>query len=318
MQLVIISGRSGSGKSIALQALEDLGYYAIDNLPANLLAPLIDELRSAPPTRPNVAVSIDARNLPEALERFPVLLDAVRERGIDTQVVYLTADAKILLERYSATRRRHPLTRGNDMTLAEAIDHEQEYLAPIRRMADLVIDTQGLSVHDLRARIGEQVARHTGGRLTLTFESFGFKRGVPLDADMVFDARCLPNPFWDPGLRAFDGRDPQIVEFLESYSDVHAMAGDIHAWLDRWLPAYLASHRSYLTVAIGCTGGQHRSVYLIERLARHFHHESADIRLRHRELGIQTALSPASRPRETALQDAPLQNAGSPKRDADT
>ncbi|GHB31221.1 RNase adapter RapZ [Salinicola rhizosphaerae] len=291
MQLVIISGRSGSGKSIALQALEDLGYYAIDNLPANLLAPLIDELRSEPPARANVAVSIDARNVPESLERFPVLLEAVRERGIDTQVVYLTADAKILLERYSATRRRHPLTRGNDMTLAEAIDHEQEFLAPIRRVADLVIDTRGLSVHDLRARISEQVARHTGGRLTLTFESFGFKRGVPLDADMVFDVRCLPNPFWDPELRGFDGRDSEIIEFLEAYPDVHAMAGDIHAWLTRWLPAYLASHRSYLTVAIGCTGGHHRSVYLIERLARHFHHEAVDIRLRHRELGVHTALS---------------------------
>ncbi|WP_353981795.1 RNase adapter RapZ [Salinicola endophyticus] len=291
MRLVIISGRSGSGKSIALQALEDLGYYAIDNLPANLLAPLIDELRAAPPSRPNVAVSIDARNLPEALERFPVLLEGVRERGIDTQVVYLTADAKVLLERYSATRRRHPLTRGNDMTLAEAIDNEQTYLAPIRRVADLVIDTRGLSVHDLRARISEQVARHSGGRLTLTFESFGFKRGVPLDADMVFDVRCLPNPFWDPTLRAFDGRDDEIVTFLEQYPDVHAMAGDIHAWLIRWLPAYLASHRSYLTVAVGCTGGHHRSVYLIERLAHHFRHDDVDIRLRHRELGVHTALS---------------------------
>lgn len=313
MQLVIITGLSGSGKSIALQALEDLGYYAIDNLPANLLAPLVDELRGAPPSRSNVAVSIDARNLPESLERFPGLLDAVRERGIDTQVVYLTADAKILLERYSATRRRHPLTRGNDMTLAEAIDHEQEYLAPIRRMADLVIDTRGLSVHDLRGRISEQVAKHRGGRLTLTFESFGFKRGVPLDADMVFDARCLPNPFWDPGLRTYDGRDEPVVEFLESYPDVHAMADDIHAWLDRWLPAYLASHRSYLTLAIGCTGGQHRSVYLIERLAHHFRHEAVDIRLRHRELGIHTELSTAS-----ASLDAPSKEAGSPEHDANT
>ncbi|WP_251978947.1 RNase adapter RapZ [Salinicola avicenniae] len=302
MRLVIISGRSGSGKSIALQALEDLGYYAIDNLPANLLAPLIDELRSAPPARPTVAVSIDARNLRESLERFPVLLEAVRERDIEVQVVYLTADAKILLERYSATRRRHPLTRGNDMTLAEAIEHEQEYLAPIRRVADLVVDTRGLSVHDLRARIGDQVARHTGGRLTLTFESFGFKRGVPLDADMVFDVRCLPNPFWDPELRSYDGRDAKIIEFLEGYADVHAMAGDIHAWLNRWLPAYLAGHRSYLTVAIGCTGGHHRSVYLVERLAHHFHHEAVDLRLRHRELNVNTVLPPNTE--ETASRGA--------------
>ncbi|MHB0774380.1 RNase adapter RapZ [Halomonas sp. WWR20] len=290
MQLVIISGRSGSGKSVALQALEDLGYYAIDNLPANLLVSLINELQTAPATRNNIAVSIDARNLPESLERFPALLEGVRERGIDSQVVYLTADSKILLERYSATRRRHPLTRGSEMSLAEAIEHEQHYLTPIRLMADLVIDTSSLSVHDLRGRIAEQVARHTGRNLTLTFESFGYKKGVPLDADMVFDVRCLPNPYWDPRLRAFNGRDVEIIRFLEGYPDVLAMGDDIRDWLERWMPAYLASNRSYLTVAVGCTGGQHRSVYLVERLATHFAQQMSGVRLRHRELGVQSAL----------------------------
>ncbi|GGX81932.1 nucleotide-binding protein [Litchfieldella qijiaojingensis] len=293
MQLVIISGRSGSGKSIALQALEDLGFYAIDNLPAVLLDSLVDALQEGETQRSSVAVSIDARNLPGALRRFPSLLEAVDRRGVDSQVVYLTAEAKILLERYSATRRRHPLTRDSDMTLAEAIDSEEEALAEIRDLADLVIDTSRLSVHDLRARIAEQVAQHTGKQLTLTFESFGYKRGVPLDADTVFDARCLPNPYWDPRLRSFTGRDVEIVEFLERYPDVDDMAKDIATWLKRWLPAYQASHRSYVTVAIGCTGGQHRSVYLAERLASHFATDYPGVRLRHRELGIHTALLPS-------------------------
>ena len=289
MQLVIISGRSGSGKSIALQALEDLGFYAIDNLPAMLLDALIDELQQDEARRSNIAVSIDARNLPAALRRFPSLLEEIRMRSIDCHVVYLTAENKILLERYSATRRRHPLTRDSEMTLAEAIESEEHALARIRDLADLVIDTSQLSVHDLRGRIAKQVAHHSSDQLTLTFESFGFKRGVPLDADTVFDARCLPNPYWDPQLRQYDGRDGEIVEFLEGYSDVIAMADDIRDWLERWLPAYVASNRSYLTVAIGCTGGQHRSVYLCERLAYHFASKYR-VRLRHRELGVLTAV----------------------------
>ncbi|QJQ96444.1 MULTISPECIES: RNase adapter RapZ [Halomonadaceae] len=291
MQLVVISGRSGSGKSIALQALEDLGFYAIDNLPAMLLGALVDELQNGPSPHSSIAVSIDARNLPAALERFPSLLDDVRKRGVACQVVYITTDPKILLERYSATRRRHPLTRESEMTLAEAIDSEETALADIRDLADLIIDTSRLSVHELRARIADQVAQHVNQQLTLTFESFGFKRGVPLDADTVFDARCLPNPYWDPRLRPFNGRDTEIVEFLESFPDVSDMANDIHAWLERWLPSYQASHRSYVTVAIGCTGGQHRSVYLTERLAAQFASTYPNVRLRHRELGIHTAMT---------------------------
>ncbi|WP_253443846.1 RNase adapter RapZ [Halomonas sp. Y3] len=292
MQLVIISGRSGSGKSIALQALEDLGYYAIDNLPAMLLGSLVDELGSSESPRSSIAVSIDARNLPQALESFPAQLQALLARGIACQVIYLTADARILIERYSATRRRHPLTRESDMTLAEAIDSEELALAEIRDLADLVIDTSRLSVHELRRRIGDQVARHQPDQLTLTIESFGFKRGVPLDADLVFDARCLPNPYWDPQLRAATGRDAEVVEFLEAYPLVEAMHADIQAWVERWLPAYKASHRSYLTVAVGCTGGQHRSVYLAERLAAGLAATHPLVRLRHRELGIHDALPP--------------------------
>ncbi|MFC0268300.1 RNase adapter RapZ [Kushneria aurantia] len=297
MELVIISGRSGSGKSIALQALEDQGFYAIDNLPAMLLSPLIDELQAGSPHRSRVAVSIDARNLPDALERFPQHLDNITGRGIHCQVVYLTADSRVLLERYAATRRRHPLTRGTQMTLAEAIESEHQFLSPIRHTADLIIDTSQQSVHDLRRRISEQVARHEANELTLTLESFGFKRGVPPDADLVFDARCLPNPYWDPRLRASTGRDADVVAFLESHEEVKAMFDDIRGWLERWLPAYRDSHRSYLTVAVGCTGGQHRSVYLVERLGDHFAERFPTVRVRHRELTVQ---SPVEERRDAA------------------
>ncbi|SFT32322.1 RNase adapter RapZ [Halomonas saccharevitans] len=290
MQLVIISGRSGSGKSIALQALEDLGYYAIDNLPAMLLGPLVDELQQGRSVRSSIAVSIDARNLPDALARFPELLDDLRTRDLECQVVYLTTDARILLERYSQTRRRHPLTRGSDMTLAEAIDTEEQALSEIRDLADLVIDTSRLSVHELRGRITDQVAGHRAEQMTLTVESFGFKRGVPLDADIVFDARCLPNPYWDPALRDATGRDPSIIAFLDGYPVVAEMHDDILAWVERWLPRYRTSQRSYLTVAVGCTGGQHRSVYLAERLAARLAERHAGVRLRHRELGVQISL----------------------------
>ncbi|WP_404470937.1 RNase adapter RapZ [Vreelandella venusta] len=290
MQLVIISGRSGSGKSIALQALEDLGYYAIDNLPAMLLGSLVDELR-VQGGRTHLAVSIDARNLPTALEQLPSLLEELKQRHIRFQVIYLTTDARILLERYSATRRRHPLTRDSDMTLEEAINKEEETLLEIRDLADLMIDTSRLSVHDLRRRITDQVAHQHSDSLTLTFESFGYKRGVPLDADIVFDVRCLPNPYWDPTLRQYTGRDANIVAFLNSYPIVDAMSNDIYSWLEKWLPAYQNSQRSYMTVAIGCTGGQHRSVYMVEELAQRLVKTIGEVQLRHRELGLQYTLS---------------------------
>lgn len=286
MQLVIISGRSGSGKSIALQALEDLGYYAIDNLPAMLLDSLIDELRDQG-ERTHLAVSIDARNLPGALAKLPKLLEELRQRSIKCQIVYLTTDARILLERYSATRRRHPLTRNSSLTLEEAIDQEEQTLHEIRDLADLTIDTSRLSVHDLRRRITDQVAHQRRDQLTLTFESFGYKRGVPLDADIVFDVRCLPNPYWDPSLRSSTGRDADIIAFLGNYPLVDDMANDIQAWLERWLPAYQNSQRSYMTVAIGCTGGQHRSVYMVEQLAQRLARHTDEVQLRHRELGLQ-------------------------------
>lgn len=302
MQLVIISGRSGSGKSIALQALEDLGYYAIDNLPAMLLGSLVDELRDQG-DRTHLAVSIDARNLPSALERLPAQLDELRQRKINFQVIYLTTDARILLERYSATRRRHPLTRDSEMTLEEAINKEEETLHDIRDLADLLIDTSRLSVHDLRRRITDQVAHQRRDQLTLTLESFGYKRGVPMDADLVFDVRCLPNPYWDPTLRQYTGRDDKIIAFLNNYSIVAEMSSDIQAWLERWLPAYQNSQRSYMTIAIGCTGGQHRSVYMVEQLAKRLALQIGEVQLRHRELGLQYTVGQQP---QTLLTDLPL------------
>ncbi|MCP1313299.1 MULTISPECIES: RNase adapter RapZ [unclassified Halomonas] len=292
MQLVIISGRSGSGKSIALQALEDLGYYAIDNLPAMLLGSLVEELGQQG-ERTHLAVSIDARNLPAALERFPTLLRDIKVGNTHVQVIYLTTDARILLERYSATRRRHPLTRDTDMTLEEAIAKEEQTLFGIRELADLMIDTSRLTVHDLRRRITDEVAHQRQDQLTLTFESFGYKRGVPLDADIVFDIRCLPNPYWDPTLRPFTGRDAEIATFLEGYPVVEQMRQDIQAWLEKWLPVYQNSQRSYMTVAIGCTGGQHRSVYLVERLAQRLAASQRNVQVRHRELGLHYSAATA-------------------------
>lgn len=292
MKLIIISGRSGSGKSIALQALEDIGYYAIDNLPAMLLVALLDELKHQSPERRHVAVSIDARNLPTALAHLPELIDTLNQRDIDLQLVYLTAETQTLLERYSATRRRHPLTRDTNMTLSEAIENEEHFLGPIRDLADLLIDTTNLSVHELRRRITEQVAQHAAHQMTLSFESFGFKHGVPHDADMVFDVRCLPNPYWDASLRDYSGRDTPVIEFLEAHPQVKEMRDDIVNWLDKWLPAYMSSQRSYFTVAIGCTGGQHRSVYLAEQLAHHFATQFNSVRIRHRELRIHHAVVP--------------------------
>ncbi|XGA78909.1 RNase adapter RapZ [Halomonas sp. CH40] len=285
MQLVIISGRSGSGKSIALQALEDLGYYAIDNLPAMLLGSLVDELRDQG-EQSRLAVSIDARNLPGALEKLPRLLTELHQRDIHFQIVYLTTDARILLERYSATRRRHPLTRHSDLTLEEAISKEEDTLSEVRDLADLTIDTSRMTVHDLRSRITDQVALHKSDKLTITFESFGYKRGVPLDADLVFDVRCLPNPYWDPMLRESTGRDADVQAFLSEYPIVKAMGDDIHAWISRWLPAYQSSQRSYMTIAIGCTGGQHRSVYTVEQLAKRMAEDGIETHIRHRELGL--------------------------------
>ena len=284
MRLVIVSGRSGSGKSTALHVLEDLGYYCIDNLPGSLLTPLVEQMQSGLPTeRRSVAVSIDARNLPTALERFPTSLSELDKTGIPHTVVYLDADDQTLITRFSATRRRHPLS-DNNTSLEEAISREGTLLDPIATVSDLKIDTSNLTLHQLRDIIRTQVAEQTGAALALLFISFGFKHGVPADADLVFDVRCLPNPYWDPSLREFTGCDEPVQNFLSQQEHVTEMITDIQSYLEKWIPRFEANNRSYMTVAIGCTGGQHRSVYLAERLQQHFEPQSQNVQVRHREL----------------------------------
>ncbi len=285
MKLLIISGLSGSGKSIALHTLEDIGFYCIDNLPMGLLGTFARHLaeESSGRTPDMVAVGIDARNHPDQLQRFGEILKELRSQAIECQIIYLQADDATLLKRFSETRRKHPLS-GKGISLADAIVRERELLNPIVQNANLFIDTSHTNIHQLRDLIQERVGNTDSRELSLLFESFGFKHGVPGDADFVFDARCLPNPHWDPNLRPLTGRDQAVAEYLERDELVQAMFGQIRDFLMNWIPHFKADNRSYLTVAIGCTGGQHRSVYLSERLAACFREQYANVALRHREL----------------------------------
>ncbi len=283
MKLIIVSGLSGSGKSVALHTLEDLGYYCIDNLPAGLLSALALELRLAAKPVEKIAIGIDARNLPQSLQQFNEILDQLKAQGISNEILFITCDPPTLIKRFSETRRRHPLSNEN-VSLAEAIDLERQLLEPIARRADLFIDTSQTTIHQLRDLVHQRVERREESRLSLMFESFGFKHGIPSDADFVFDVRCLPNPHWQPELRALTGRDEAVAQYLDSEAQVTAMVENLTGFLDTWIPAFEADNRSYLTVAIGCTGGQHRSVYLAEKLARHFEGRYPNITTRHREL----------------------------------
>jgi UPF0042 nucleotide-binding protein len=277
MQLILITGLSGSGKSVALHVLEDSGYYYVDNLPLKLLPQTVDVLAAARQER--AALSLDLRRA-EELAGLPAQLETFRRAGHDVRVLFLEAKTDTLIQRFSETRRRHPLADGK-LTLTECIERERELLAGIADLAHRV-DTSDLSPNTLRNWVKDFVGLpHTG--LTLLFESFGFKRGIPLDADLVFDVRCLPNPNYDPRLRPLTGRDPAVVEFLCSDPATRKMLEDIKRFVDDWLPAYERDNRSYLTVAIGCTGGQHRSVYFAEVLAGFFR-DRARVLVRHREI----------------------------------
>jgi len=277
VDLLLIGGVSGSGKSVALAALEDSGYYAVNNLPLPLLAETIAHLRNAGHDR--VAVGLDAKTAP-GLGELPDALDALRDAGCSVRFLFLDTRTETLVKRFSETRRRHPFS-SQSRTLTEAIEYERKLLAPVRPLAR-VFDTSETSAASLRQWIKDFISVDPT-KLTLLFESFGYKHGVPLDADLVFDVRCLPNPHYEPALQALTGRDPEVVEFLESLPEVERMYGDIFHFVSSWLPDYARDNRNYLTVAIGCTGGQHRSVYLVERLALFFapRHQ---VQIRHREL----------------------------------
>lgn len=284
MRLIIVSGRSGSGKSTALDVLEDNGFYCIDNLPAGLLPELAERaLLHIEMLQPQVAVSIDARNLPTHLQRFPELLAEVRARHIQCDVLYLDADEETLLKRFSETRRRHPLT-DESRSLAEAIRDEALLLEPISDLADLKIDTTHLNLYQLRDSLKLRLLNKPEPGTAFLIESFGFKRGMPVDADLVFDVRCLPNPYWKPDLRAHSGLDQPVIDYLAAQADVDEMYTDIHAYLYKWLPRFAASNRAYVTIAIGCTGGHHRSVYLAERLGQTLKPQLKNLQVRHRDL----------------------------------
>lgn len=284
MRLIIVSGLSGSGKSVALHMLEDLDFYCIDNIPAALLTSVISEIIATHDSAyDRTAVGVDARNRPADIDSMPQLVEKLRTDGVDCEVLFLHADDDILLKRYSETRRKHPLS-GRKLSLREAIARERQLLAPIRETADLIIDTTRTSVHELRDAVRSRIEQRAEGKLSLLFESFGYKHGIPSDADFVFDVRCLPNPYWDLALRPWSGRDGPVVDFLSQQDEVRKMLADITAFLESWIPAFKRSNRSYLTIAIGCTGGQHRSVYIVEQLARHFGASYEHVLTRHTEL----------------------------------
>ncbi|USE38237.1 RNase adapter RapZ [Endozoicomonas sp. SCSIO W0465] len=283
MKLIIISGRSGSGKSSALHTLEDEGFYCVDNLPASMLSQLPDTLKGHHSKPPRMAVSIDVRNLPGALNNFPDLLASLRQKGIDCQVLYLDTDSEKLVSRYSATRRKHPLS-NEQTSLREAIALEKNLLIPVVIEADLKIDTTSLSVHQMRDMIRQAFCDDQKREMTVLFQSFGFKNGIPSDADFIFDVRCLPNPFWDESLRGYTGLEQPVIDFLKDEPQVIEMIEDIRVFIEKWLPRFESAQRSYMTIAIGCTGGQHRSVYIGKTLGTLFTSKLERVQVRHREL----------------------------------
>jgi len=282
--LVVVSGMSGSGKSVALNTFEDLGFYCVDNLPAELLPSFVRSVARDDGAPEKLAVGIDVRSRGSDLANIPEWLSAVGAMGLDPRLVFFdTADA-VLLKRYADTRRRHPLSHLG-LALADAISLERLVLKPLRLVADSVIDTSAYNVHQLRRQVITEFGLGSEDGVSLLFESFAYRRGVPADADFVFDARVLPNPHWNPELRPLSGRDGLVREYLEAQPDVVEYASQVEQFLDSWLPRLRRDTRSYVTVAFGCTGGRHRSVYLAERLADHCRtHGWAEVAVHHREL----------------------------------
>jgi UPF0042 nucleotide-binding protein len=278
MQLIIVTGLSGSGKSVVLKALEDTGYYCVDNLPATLLPQIYENLNG---TQNRVAISTDTRSA--ALEALPENIEKLKAQSVNVQVLFLESTTQALVKRFSETRRRHPLS-NEDITLAESIECERKLLAPLSELGHH-IDTSDLSANTLRGWVKDFVAQENKN-ITLLFTSFGFKHGIPLDADFVFDVRCLPNPHYDLKLRPMTGRDAPVKAFLEQQPLVHDMYQDIQNFVTRWLPSFILENRSYLTIAVGCTGGQHRSVHIVEELGKHFSQKNQQVLIRHRELEL--------------------------------
>ena len=284
MKLLIVSALSGAGKSTALDTLEDCGYYCIDNLPITLLKDFVAHgVLEDTKTYEKTAIGIDARSRNHSLNNFADILQVIRNKGINCEVIFLHAEEATLLKRYSETRRKHPLTDAN-IPLKDALKIEKALLEPIARQANIVIDTSKTHYHQLRELIKDQIDEGNLKHISLQFQSFGFKNGIPLDANFVFDARPLPNPYWIPELRALSGKDKPVIDYLKEQALVTELFQDIAGFLERWLPRFDAEGRSYLTIAIGCTGGQHRSVYLADSLCKHFKQSEFKAIVRHRDL----------------------------------
>lgn len=282
-RLVVVTGLSGSGKSIALHALEDLGFYCIDNLPVSLFEALTREMRSAESHYTQVAIGIDARNRETDLPQVVSLAASLRELGIHCEILFLEAEDSVLIRRFSETRRRHPLT-DEHRSLQQAIALERQLLDPLLGSADLRIDTTRTNLHQLREQIRKRIGHRDQASMSLLIESFGFKQGIPTNADFVFDARCLPNPHWQLELRPLTGRDRPVAEFLRADQRVLDYFDHTKGFLEQWVPCFEGEGRSYLTVAIGCTGGQHRSVFLAEQLSEYFRSQGRQVLTSHREL----------------------------------
>ena len=279
-RLIIVSGLSGAGKSVVLHALEDLSYYCIDNLPISLMDRLAEQIDQYPEY---IAIGIDARNIKDDLVSLPDCIASLRDKGIPTELIFLDAGEDILTKRFSETRRKHPLSSA-DVPLSEAISLERRLLGELSAGADLRIDTSHTTVHDLRRLILERVSSRRTGVMSLLLMSFGYKFGTPRDADFVFDTRCLPNPYWDSNLRPCSGKDQAVIDFLGSQPEVTRMRDHLLAFLREWVPAFEAENRSYLTIAVGCTGGRHRSVFMVDSLEQGLRSPDKKIIVRHRDL----------------------------------
>lgn len=285
MKLIIISGLSGSGKTVALHTLEDENYYCVDNLPVGLLPQFVERLLNRRiQLYYNIAVGIDARSDSEDLREFENIITDIRKHNIEVEIVYIQAELETLIKRFSDTRRKHPLTRKG-LPLSEAIEVERSLLKDIATAADLYIDTTYTNIHELRSYVKERIVQRQQTSLSLLFQSFGFKNGAPNDSDFVFDVRCLPNPHWEPKLRPLTGQDPEVIAFLQMQNDVQLMLQQIKDFLAFVIPQFKKQNRYYLTVSIGCTGGQHRSVFIAETLHDEFREHLDNVSIRHRELG---------------------------------
>jgi len=280
MHLVILSGRSGSGKTIALHALEDMGFYCIDNLPIAFLPNLEKQVG---PFHPSIAVSIDARNIPAERSDLEDIISEINNSATKLEIIYLDADENVLLNRFNETRRKHPLTNQHT-SLREAIRKEQQLLTPMANFASLTIDTNSLANQDLCRFIKEAVDPNNTSHTLVLLQSFGFKYGVPSDSDFLFDVRCLPNPYWEPSLRQHSGLDPAVVDYLQDFSETQHLLGDIGSFIEKWIPRFEANNRSYISIAIGCTGGKHRSVFIVESLAKRIQGTIPHAQVRHRDL----------------------------------